>query len=75
MKASFDSQLSNYILAVMMASYMDGPLVVLDDPMTQSSDSGKSTGLSNLIKIPESVTRNCPVPCKYSYDYLMPYII
>jgi len=70
MEASFDSQLSNYILAVMMASYMDGPLVVLDDPMTQSSDcSGKRTGLSNLIKIPESVTRNCPVPCQYSYDY------
>jgi len=68
MKASFDSQLSNYILAVMMASYMEGPLVVLDDPMTQSC-SGKSTGLSNLIKIPDSVTRNCPVPCQYSYDY------
>jgi len=68
MKASFDSQLSNYILAVMMASYMDGPLVVLDNPMTQGC-SGKSTGLSNLVKIPESVTRNCPVPCQYSYDY------
>ena len=64
---SFESQLSNYILAAMMATFMNRALVILDDFQQKCSE---TTSLSNLIQIPDWLTRKCQVPCQSTHDYL-----
>jgi len=81
MTASIEDQLNNYILASMMATFMNLSMVIMDAPPDSNIKSSSPLGcprfrhkimppvLSSLLKSPEWLSRNCPVPCKKNHGY------
>jgi len=81
MTASIENQLSNYILASMMATFMNLSMVIMDAPPDSNIKSSSPLGcprhhhktmppvLSSLLRHPKWLSRSCPVPCKKNHGY------
>mmetsp|Transcript_32322 Transcript_32322/g.67805 ORF Transcript_32322/g.67805 Transcript_32322/m.67805 type:complete len:976 (-) Transcript_32322:11-2938(-) len=82
MSASIENQLNNYILASMMATFMNLSMVIKNAPTdSEGIESSSPLGcpkdgkktlppvLSSLMKPPRWLSSKCPVPCKKTHGY------
>lgn len=64
-------QLNHYLLAVMMATFMNKPMVISDAPQDVicRSDLDYPLGFSSVVKHPDWLGRGCAVPCQSTRTY------